>query len=236
MIRVYFFVAVHIIRAHSHIKYAMVSTIPFHHFCVIITIKDERSVLMKKIFLFMLFALVLCSQCLIPNSTLAATRCDVKFSSEPASVAMYGLTIKPVSPYKGENLYRGYPTAQLVGANVAGLTLLITNNTNEMAVIEWGKSSIDFDGKPCGVPFMMDMKYKDAGKPEATPSIPLRPGASQEFTAFYPNVEFIRSWNLGGYLPKADGSIIGMNIAVRVGQGNTVYIPVDSPKVVLQLQ
>ena len=191
---------------------------------------------MKKVFLFVLFALFLCGQCLMPNSASAASRCDVKFVSDPVPVTMYGLTIKPVSPYKGENLYRGYPTAQLVGANVAGLSLTITNNTSEMAVIEWGKSSIDFDGKPCGVPFMMDMKYKDAGKPEATPSIPLRPGATQEFTAFYPNVEFIRSWNLGGYLPKEGGSVIGMNIAVRVGQGNTVYIPIDSPKVVLQFQ
>ncbi len=181
---------------------------------------------MKKILLFVLLMVALCSHCF-------AADCGVKFATEPAPVTMYGLTIKPVSPIMGERLYRGYPTAQLVGANVAGLSVTVTNNTNEMAVIEWGKSSIDFDGKPCGVPFMTGMKYKDAGKPEATPSTPLRPGASQEFTAFYPNVEFIRSWNLGGYQAKESGSIIGMNIAARIGQGNTLYIPVDTPKVVL---
>ena len=150
---------------------------------------------MKKILLFVLLMVALCSHCF-------AADCGVKFATEPAPVTMYGLTIKPVSPIMGERLYRGYPTAQLVGANVAGLSVTVTNNTNEMAIIEWGKSSIDFDGKPCGVPFMTGMKYKDAGKPEATPSTPLRPGASQEFTAFYPNVEFIRSWNLGGYQAK----------------------------------
>jgi hypothetical protein len=184
----------------------------------------------NKILLFVLFLVGLCSHCF------AATNCEVKFSSAPVPISMYGITIKPVSPEMGEKLYRGYPTAQLVGTNIAGVTVVVTNNTSEMAVIEWGKSSIDFDGTPCGVPFMIGMKYKDAGNPEATPSTPLRPGASQEFTAFYPNVEFIRSWNMGGYPATAAGNIIGLNVAARIGQGNTIYIPIDTPKVVLVLK
>lgn len=108
---------------------------------------------------------------------------------------------------------------------VKGVNLELENLTNDVIVIKWGESLIQL-GEYSGLPFLVGMKYIDAGKANLLENTIIPPFTKRNIPVFLSNVEFQKGdtfnssdWK-DGYAPLRDNRPLEGLVCLRVEVNN----------------
>ncbi len=117
---------------------------------------------------------------------------------------------------------------------VQGVYLDLTNTTNKLMIVKWSESSLNL-GSFSGIPFLSGMKYKDAGKPHATPDTFIPPNKTVTVILYSSNVSFSNGeWYQGYEFVRVDKSLKA-NVYMKVLDQNGVftYCAAESPAIIV---
>lgn len=176
----------------------------------------------------------------------ATNKNDMRFlPSTPAEVALdNGLVINFVAPAvdaygeesKDGSVYR-QRSSNFLGVMqkiyLNGVVLNITNTSNQLYVIRWAESTVDFGNNP-GVPFLGEMKMRDAGNPGATPNTIIPPGQTITKGVYTSSTWHDREagWGFNGTPIPVNNSIrVQFYLKILDANGTGKYFALQSPPI-----
>lgn len=115
-----------------------------------------------------------------------------------------------------------------------GVSVSFTNRSNKVIILKWSESSLSV-GSFSGLPFLSDMRYKDARKPDAMPDSLIAPGQTIRKDVYISRVSYDNGWSIKGEPILRDKStIFTLVLKIINSSGNTQYISMTSNPVVIQ--
>ena len=112
---------------------------------------------------------------------------------------------------------------------VTGVKIECSNLSDEVIVIDWAESLFEL-GNYSGIPFLADMKYIDAGKPEKTPKTIIAPHSTKTIALFHGAPYFRSKW-YDGYAPISTYGDLKALVALKVMiNDKTKYYTYTTPR------
>ena len=128
-----------------------------------------------------------------------------------ANTRVFGIREKEM---RDDILYYKTSSGTKVVLGVSGVGLECVNLSDEVIVIDWAESLFEL-GSYSGIPFLADMKYVDAGKPEKTPKTIIPPRSTKEVILLHGEPYFSDKWH-NGYAPISTYGDLKALVALKV--------------------
>lgn len=143
----------------------------------------------------------------IYDETLSVSAQDIYI----ANTRVFGVREKD---FRDDIFYYKTSSGTKVVLGITGISLMCTNHSDEVIVIDWAESLFEL-GNYSGIPFLADMKYLDAGKPEKTLKTIIAPHSSKTIALFHGKPYFSDEWHHGYALISTYGDIKAL-VAMKV--------------------
>lgn len=130
---------------------------------------------------------------------------------------------------KGKFLWDVYP----LEISLHGVTINITNNSNEMKIIKWSESTIEL-GYYNGLPFLDNMQYKDAGNPTKTLDTIVPPGKTISRDIYIAKTSYNKEYGwsiIGTLIPKSNTLTANLYMKIVDENGIGKYYTANSPHI-----
>lgn len=116
--------------------------------------------------------------------------------------------------------------------SIYGASIDITNNSDQIYVIQWGGSSMKC-GTFSGLPFLGNMKYRDAGNPSATPDTIIPPKQTISRNVYISRIKWYDGgWGFNGDLIPIDNHInIQLYLKILDNTNTVKYFSIVSPHI-----
>ena len=115
-----------------------------------------------------------------------------------------------------------------------GMSITVTNNTDDALLINFGKSVFTLGNIYSGIPFTGGVRVKDAGNPAATPDAVIPPKQKKSIWLINPQSNTVtHQFPVGEYLSSTTSPIVSFYMCTTSPSGATVYHMLTSSPVIL---